>query len=49
MIVPLEGDKPPGGLFFRRHENGTHTVLGSAGLLYDYTDDDHPTLDLGYV
>jgi hypothetical protein len=34
-------------LFFQRNADGTQTVLSSAGTLYDYTDSDHPVLNIG--
>jgi len=49
MIPAFEGEKPPGGLFFRRTQTGMHKVLGDAHLLYDFKKDDHPELDLGYI
>lgn len=48
FVVPAAGPPvPSGGLFFKRSMNSTHTVLSGAHTLYDYTDNDHPNLDLG--
>ena len=43
----IKGIDSPNSLCFQRNENGTQTVTGSAGTLYDYTNDDHPTLNIG--
>jgi hypothetical protein len=47
VIPALEGNGSIGGLFFKRNEDGTQTVLSGANLLYDYGSKDHPTLNLG--
>lgn len=46
VIEKLDG-KPGGGLFFKHNDNGTQKVVSDAQLLYDYSKDDHPDLDLG--
>ena len=49
FVIPASGlpAVPSGGLFFQRNNNNTHTVLSGASYLYDFTDNDHPTLQLG--
>lgn len=48
FLIPATGTEvPSGGLFFRRNSNGSHSVLSGAHTLYDYTDNDHPILQLG--
>ncbi len=49
MIPHYDGEKVPGGLFFQRNENGTHTVLSGADYLYDYPSTEHPVLNLGEI
>lgn len=46
-IPELDGQNRYGGLFFQRYPNGSHKVLSQASALYDYTNDDHPMLDVG--
>lgn len=35
------------GLFFKRNEDGTQTVLSGGSKLYDFTNSDHPVLKVG--
>ena len=50
FIIPeLEKRATPDGLFFKRNENKTQIVLSGAKYLYDYSDSDHPELDIGYI
>ena len=48
FIIPeIEDRGAPGGLFFRRNENGTQTVVTGADRLYDYSSNENPVLNLG--
>jgi hypothetical protein len=48
FVIPAVGPSvPESGLFFRRHSNGTHSVLSGADILYDYNKTDNPDLQLG--
>ena len=40
-------DRSPGGLLFKHNKDGTQTVINGADVLYDYTKEDTPILDLG--
>lgn len=47
FVIPAVDPSISGGLFFKRSINETQTVISGAKTLYDYTNDDHPDLQLG--
>ena len=38
FVPAIEGNKNPGGTFFKRNTDKTQTVISGAGTLYDYND-----------
>ena len=47
VIPAVDPPLPGGGLFFRRNENGTQTVVSDAHILYEFNKTDHPNLQIG--
>jgi hypothetical protein len=49
FVIESKDGVPSGGLFFKHNEDGTQNVVSEASILYDYTNDEHPTLNLGIM
>ena len=47
VIPDVDPPVPGGGLFFKKNENGTQTVLSDAHILYEFNKTDHPILNIG--